>query len=70
MLSLIGYSSELSEMDEAEKLHPSYDIPHNDWLADYTTSILGGSLYYNMCVLFNGAVVCASMTVQNKYKKN
>ena len=36
MLTLIGYSSELSDMDEADELPPSYDIPHNDWLTPNT----------------------------------
>ena len=29
---MIGYSSELSEMAEADKLYRSYDLPHNDRL--------------------------------------
>ena len=32
LLTLIGYSSELSDMAESDELHPSYDIPHNNWL--------------------------------------
>ena len=28
-LTLIGYSSELSEMAEADELYPSYNLPHN-----------------------------------------
>ena len=35
-LTLIGYSSELSYMAEADKLFQSYDIPHNDWLTPDT----------------------------------
>ena len=31
-LTLIGYSSELSEMAESDKLNPSYDFPHNNQL--------------------------------------
>ena len=36
LLTLIGYSSELSEMAEADELRSSYDIPHNDWLTPDT----------------------------------
>ena len=32
LLTLIGYSSELPEMDEADKLYQSYDLRHNDCL--------------------------------------
>ena len=32
LLTLIGYSSVLPEIFEAEKLNQSYDIPHNDRL--------------------------------------
>ena len=32
LLTLIGYSSELYEMAEADELYPSYDITHNDRL--------------------------------------
>ena len=35
-LTLIGYSSELSEMDKEEELHLSYNIPDNDWLTPDT----------------------------------
>ena len=41
-LTLIGYSSELSEMAQADKLHPSYDLPHNDRLTPDTVSDFGG----------------------------
>ena len=41
-LTLISYSSELSEMAEAEILYWTYDISHNDWLTPYTVSDLGG----------------------------
>ena len=42
MLTLIGYISELSEMDEADELHLSYDLPHNDRLAPDIVSEFGG----------------------------
>ena len=31
MLTLIGYSSGLPEIDEADKLNQIYDLPRNDW---------------------------------------
>ena len=31
-LTLIGYSSELSEITEADELYQSYDLPHNNRL--------------------------------------
>ena len=31
-LTMIGHSSELSDMAEAEKLYRTYDLPHNDRL--------------------------------------
>ena len=42
-LTLIGYSSELSEMAEAEKLYQGYDIPHNNRLTPDTVSGFDGS---------------------------
>ena len=39
---MIGYSSELSEMAEADKLYQSYDIPHNNQLNPDTVSAFGG----------------------------
>ena len=42
LLTLIGYSSELSEMAESDKLHPSYNLPHNDWLTPHTVLEFGG----------------------------
>ena len=41
-LTLIGYSSELPDMAEAEKLYRSYDIPQNDWLTPDTVLLFGG----------------------------
>ena len=41
MLTLIGYSVELSDMAEVDELHPSYDIPHNDWLTPDTVLEFG-----------------------------
>ena len=41
-LTLIGYSSELSEMAEADELYRSYNIPHNDQLTPDTVSAFGG----------------------------
>ena len=40
--TLVGYSSELSEMDESDELYLSYDIPHNDWMNPDTVSEFGG----------------------------
>ena len=40
-LILIGYSSELSEMAEADELHRSYDLPRNDWLTPDKVSTFG-----------------------------
>ena len=39
---MIGYSSELSEMDEADELYQSYDLHHNDRLTPDTVSAFGG----------------------------
>ena len=41
LITLIGYSSELSDMAEADKLHPSYDIPQNDRLTPDTVLAFG-----------------------------
>ena len=41
LLRLIGYSSELSEMAESDKLHPSYDLTQNDWLFPDTVLAFG-----------------------------
>ena len=41
LLTLIGYSSELSDMAEADELYKSYDLPHNNWLALDTVSAFG-----------------------------
>ena len=38
---MIGYSSELSEMAEADKLYRSDDPPHNNWLTPDTVSAFG-----------------------------
>ena len=40
-LTLIGYSSELYEMDEADKLYHSYNLPHNDRLTPDTVLEFG-----------------------------
>ena len=42
LLTLIGYSSEFSDMVEADKLHLSYNIPHNNRLNPDTVSAFGG----------------------------
>ena len=42
LLTLIGYSSEWSEMAESGKLYPSYNLPHNDWLTPDTVLAFGG----------------------------
>ena len=47
-LTLIGYSSELSEMAESDKLHPSYDIPHNYRLTPDTV-LEFDSIYMIIC---------------------
>ena len=39
---MIGYSSEFSEMAEADKLHPSYDLTHKNWLTPDIVVTLGG----------------------------
>ena len=57
MLTLIGYSSELSEMADADKIHASYYVPHNDWLTPDTVLALGGCYmirreYFQMVLLF------------------
>ena len=36
------YSSEFSEINEADKLHPSYNPPHEDLLTPDTVSAFGG----------------------------
>ena len=42
LLTLIGYSSELYEISEADKLYRSYDIPHNNPLTpDTVLSFVG-----------------------------
>ena len=41
-ITLIGYSSELSDMAEADLLDLSHNIPHNDWLTPDTVSDIGG----------------------------
>ena len=41
-LTRIGYSSELSEMDKAEKSHPSYDLPHKNWPTPVIVSAFHG----------------------------
>ena len=40
-LTLIAYSSELSEMDEADILYQSYEIPHNNQLIPETVLVFG-----------------------------
>ena len=42
LLTLIGYSSELSEMAEAEKLYWSYNLPHNNFPTPDTVLAFGG----------------------------
>ena len=39
---MIGYSSELSEMAEADELYQSYNISHNDCLTPDTILTFGG----------------------------
>ena len=39
---MIGYSSESSEMAEADKLYWSYDLPKNDQLTPDTVLLFGG----------------------------
>ena len=34
--ALIGYSSGLPEISEADELYRSYDLPHNNWLTPDT----------------------------------
>ena len=41
-LTLIGYSRELTEMAEADKLYPSYDISHNHDLTPDSVSAFKG----------------------------
>ena len=41
LLTLIGYSSELSDITEADELDPSYDIPQNDRLTPDTVLAFG-----------------------------
>ena len=40
-LTLIGYSTELSEMDEADELYPIYDILQDNWLIPNTVLVFG-----------------------------
>ena len=42
LLTLIGYSSELSDMAEADLLHLRHNIPLNDRLTPDTVSDIGG----------------------------
>ena len=42
-LTLIGYSSELSEIAEADELYWIYNLLHNDQLTPDTVSAFGGS---------------------------
>ena len=42
LLRLIGYSSDLSEMAEADELYKSYDLPYNDQVTPDTLSAFGG----------------------------
>ena len=39
---MIGYSSELYEIPEADELYRSYNLPHNDWLTPDTVLAFGG----------------------------
>ena len=41
-LTLIGYSSGLPEIAEADKLNQSYDIPHNNQLTPDKVLFFGG----------------------------
>ena len=41
-LPLISYSSELSEMAEADELYRSYGLPHSNRLTPDTVSEFGG----------------------------
>ena len=41
LLTLIGYSSELSDMAESDELHPSYDILHINRLTPDTVLAFG-----------------------------
>ena len=40
-LTLIGYSSEFSDMAEADESYQSYDIPHNNRLTPDTVLVFG-----------------------------
>ena len=42
-LTLIGYSSGLSEIAKLDELYWSYDLPHNNWLTPDTVLSFGGS---------------------------
>ena len=42
-LTLIGYSSGLYDIAEADELYPSYDLPHNDRLTPDIVLLFGGS---------------------------
>ena len=39
---LIGYNSGLPDIDEANELNPSYDLPHNHWLTPDEVQSFGG----------------------------
>ena len=41
LLTLIGYSSGLPEMAEADELYRSYDLPQNDRLTPGTVLLFG-----------------------------
>ena len=41
-ITLIEYSSELSDMAEADELYQSYDLQQNDWLTPDIVSSFGG----------------------------
>ena len=41
-IALIGYSNELSNMADADKLYRGYDPPHNDQLIPDTVLAFGG----------------------------
>ena len=42
LITLIGCSSGLSEISEADKLNQSYDLPHNYWLTPDKVLSFGG----------------------------
>ena len=41
-MTLIEYSSEFSDMAEADKLYQSYDLQQNDWMTPDIVSSFGG----------------------------